>query len=53
MAGVVGSFLPTEHGRLLTPVLACVVAATFLLILCVTRELTRADLTAIRSLRGA
>jgi stage V sporulation protein B len=52
VAGGAGSFLPMNHGRLLTPVLACVVAATFILILIGTRELTRADLSAIRVIRG-
>ena len=53
VAGSAGSFLPMDHGRMLTPVLACVVAATFVLVLVVTRELTRADVTAVRMIRRA
>ncbi len=52
VAGCAGSFLPMSHGRLLTPLLACVVAATFILTLLVTRELSRADLAALRVVRG-
>jgi stage V sporulation protein B len=51
VASGIGSLLPMDQGRRLTPVLACVVAATFILTLLVTGELTRADLAAIRSFR--
>lgn len=51
-AGGLGSFLPASHGRWLTPVLAVVVAAMFVLILLGTRELARTDLAAIRLVRG-
>jgi len=52
VAGFVGGFLPGDQGRLLTPLLAVVVAATFILLLLVTRELTKTDLAAIRMIRG-
>jgi hypothetical protein len=44
--------LPADQGRLITPFLAVVVAATFILLLLVTRELTKTDLAAIRMIRG-
>ncbi len=43
----VGSFMPANQGRQLTVVLACVVATAYVLVLLVTRELTRADKAAI------
>jgi ABC-type transport system involved in cytochrome c biogenesis permease subunit len=52
-AAGVGSFLPSSHGRGFTVVLAGVVAATYLLVLIVTGELTRADAAALREVRGA
>jgi stage V sporulation protein B len=52
IASCVGSFLPADHGRWLTPLLASLVAAMFILILVVTRELTTADLSSIRVIRG-
>jgi hypothetical protein len=45
--------LPSSHGRGFTVVLAGVVAATYLLVLIVTGELTRADAAALREVRGA
>jgi stage V sporulation protein B len=52
VASAVGSLLPASHGRGLTVVLATIVAATYVLVLIVTRELTRADAAALREVRG-
>jgi stage V sporulation protein B len=52
VAGGFGSFLPGGRGRLFTPGLAMAVAATFLLVLAGTGELTEADLAALRVIRG-
>jgi stage V sporulation protein B len=50
VAIVVGRFLPL-HGKLMTLVEACVVGATFLVVLVVTRELGKRDLEAIKAVR--
>jgi stage V sporulation protein B len=52
-AAGVGSLLPSNHGRVFTVMLACVVAGAYVLVLVVTRELTRADAAAIGEVRGA
>jgi stage V sporulation protein B len=51
VAGTIGSFVPTT-GRLVTPFVACGVAALYLVVLAATRELTRADAHALKALRG-
>ena len=50
VALVVGRFLPL-HGKLMTLVEACLVGATFLVVLVATRELSRRDLDAISAVR--
>jgi O-antigen/teichoic acid export membrane protein len=50
VALVVGRFLPL-HGKLMTLVEACVVGATFLVVLIATRELGKRDLEAIKAVR--
>jgi stage V sporulation protein B len=50
LAGGVGSFLPAV-GRLLTPIAAGVVGLVYVAVLVGTRELTRADVHALRALR--
>ncbi len=51
VAGTVGSFAPVT-GRLLTPVVAVLVALVYLVVLLASRELTRSDVHALRALRG-
>jgi O-antigen/teichoic acid export membrane protein len=50
VALVVGRFVPL-HGKLMTLVEACVVGATFLVVLIATRELGKRDLEAIKAVR--
>jgi O-antigen/teichoic acid export membrane protein len=50
VALVVGRFLPL-HGKLMTLVEACVIGATFLVVLVATRELGKRDLEAIKAVR--
>jgi hypothetical protein len=52
VAAALGTRLPADHGRPFTLVLAALVAAVYVLVLLVTRELTSADLSAIREVRG-
>jgi stage V sporulation protein B len=53
VVGLVGRYLPTGGGRILTIGLAMVVAAAFAILLVVTRELTGVDAAALSSLRKA
>jgi stage V sporulation protein B len=52
VVGGLGSYLPSSGGRALTVVLACLVAAAYLVVLVLTRELTRADVAAVRAVGG-
>ena len=51
VAGAAGTLFPAT-GRLVTPLVAVAIAAVYLLVLVVSRELTRDDLHALSSLRG-
>ena len=52
VAGVAGSYLPLGAGRVMTVLLACGVAGIYVVVLVATRELTRADVAAVRAVGG-